>query len=252
MNIRKSVLVTGGSDRIGKLMAEGLASSGYAVVVHYNSSADKADAVVAKINQNGGTAFALKADLTNEKSATGLINRAVEKIGPLGLLINNASVFERDTLKKIDPALWDVHFAIHVKAPALLTSTFANLLPDGEEGLVVNMIDQRVLKVSPALYSYTLSKQALWAATRMAAQELAPHIRVNAIGPGPALINERQRPEDFDRQIKAVPLKRGPEKDEFTRTLLYLAENRSITGQMIALDGGQHLAWETPDLKVPE
>jgi len=252
MNMQKTVLITGGADRIGKAMAEGLADAGYAVAVHYNSSAEKARALAQAIIAKGGTACAVQADLTNADAASGLMAQVTNEIGPVGILVNNASVFERDTLADMDFDLWDLHFAIHVKTPTILTRTFARQVPSNGEGLVINMIDQRVLKISPALYSYTLSKHALWAATRMSAQELAPRVRVNAIGPGPALVNDRQTQEDFDAQIEAIPLLRGPELGEFSRTILYLAKNRSITGQMIALDGGQHLAWETDDLKVPE
>jgi NAD(P)-dependent dehydrogenase (short-subunit alcohol dehydrogenase family) len=156
-------------------------------------------------------------------------------------------VFEDDDVSRFDEALFDLHFAIHLKAPAILAEAMANGLPEGREGLIVNIIDQRVWKLTPRFFSYTLSKSALWTATQTMAQALAPRIRVNAIGPGPTLANDRQQPDDFDKQAASVLLGRGPELSEFGATVRYLYQARSVTGQMIALDGGQHLAWETPD-----
>src|SRR5690606_5770936 len=157
-------------------------------------------------------------------------------------------IFADDSVTDFDEAVWDAHFAVHLKAPAVIARSFAAALPDGREGLIVNIVDQRVWNLTPRFFSYTLSKSALWTATRTMAQALAPRIRVNAIAPGPTLANERQDEHDFARQIDALILKRGPELGEFGATIRYLWQARSVTGQMIALDGGQHLAWETPDV----
>jgi NAD(P)-dependent dehydrogenase (short-subunit alcohol dehydrogenase family) len=170
------------------------------------------------------------------------------RLGPLSLLVNNASVFEDDAADALEEELFDRHFALHVKAPSFLAQDFAAQLPNGAEGLIVNIIDERVWKLTPRFYSYTLSKAALWAATRTMAQTFAPRIRVNAIGPGPTLPNSRQTETDFQKQSAGLLLGKGPDLSEFGATIRYLWQAKSVTGQMIALDGGQHLAWETRDL----
>ncbi len=166
--------------------------------------------------------------------------------GPINLLINNASIFLDDSANEFDEQTWDSHFAIHLKAPAILAGEM--MKQSLSSGLIVNMIDQRVKRLNPNFFSYTLSKSALWIATQTMAQSFAPHVRVNAIGPGPTLQNERQTKQDFDQQLQNIPLKHGPDLEEFGRTIRYLYDTPSITGQIIALDGGQHLAWETPDV----
>jgi NAD(P)-dependent dehydrogenase (short-subunit alcohol dehydrogenase family) len=190
----------------------------------------------------------VQADLTDMTAVDGLMAQAAAEIGPIELLVNNASVFEPDQLVDFDWTTWDRHFAVHVKAPALLARRFAEALPPDQEGLVVNMVDQRVWSPTPMFFSYALSKSALWAATQTMAQALAPRIRVNAIGPGPTLANARQHETDFARQVDGLILGRGPQLADFGATIRYLWEQRSVTGQMIALDGGQHLAWQTPDV----
>lgn len=205
--------------------------------------------LAAAITSEGGRAAVVEADLTDIAATAGLVEAAARQLRrPVDLLINSASVFEDDSVEDFQPEVWDRHFAIHVKAPALLTRAFAQALPEGREGLVINIIDQRVWKTTPRYFSYTLSKSALWTATRTMAQALGPRIRVNAIGPGPTLPNKRQSETDFARQVDALILKRGPQLAEFGATVRYLWEARSVTGQMIALDGGQHLAWQTPDV----
>ncbi len=190
----------------------------------------------------------MPADLTDMRAAGGLIDAATEALGPVGLLVNNASIFEDDSLEDFDPDVWDRHFSVHLKAPAILSRQFAAALPHASEGLIVNVIDQRVWKLTPKYFSYTLSKSALWTATQTMAQALGPRIRVNAIGPGPTLANSRQKDSDFAAQVEGLILKKGPELGEFGAAIRYLWEARSVTGQMIALDGGQHLAWRTPDV----
>lgn len=245
----KAALVTGGAKRIGKAIVDDLAAHGFAVAIHADASFEEAEAVADALNRQGARAVALRADLTDTAATSALVARATKALGPLDLLVNNASLFKKDSLDAFDEAVWDQHFALHVKAPSLLARDFASQLPTGASGLVVNVIDQRVWSPNPRFYSYMLSKSALWTATRTMAQALAPHIRVNGIGPGPTLPNERQHPEDFQAQVDALILKRGPTLDEFGRTIRFLFETPSITGQMIALDGGQHLAWETPDIR---
>ena len=244
----KTALVTGGARRIGKAIVDDLAAHGFAVAIHANTSLDEAEAMADTIRRQGGTAVALAADLSETAATERLIAEATEGIGPLGLLVNNASLFKPDSLDALDPDLWDRHFDVHVRAPSILVRDFARQLPATNSGLVINIVDQRVWNPTPRYYSYTLSKAALWMATRTMAQALAPSIRVNAIGPGPSLPNERQDPRDFQQQVEGLILKTGPRLDEFGRTVRYLFESPSITGQMIALDGGQHLAWETPDV----
>ncbi|TPK98246.1 MULTISPECIES: SDR family oxidoreductase [unclassified Mesorhizobium] len=241
-------LVTGGARRIGKAIVEDLAANGFAVAIHANRSSDEAEALAEKIAGEGGRAAVIAADLTDMEAVAGLVGRAQAMLGPVTLLVNNASLFVDDRVEDFDWQAWDRHFAIHVKAPALLAQTFARALPEGEEGLIVNIIDQRVWRPTPRYFSYALSKSALWTQTEMLAQALGPRIRVNAIGPGPTLKNKRQDDDDFDKQVDGLILKRGPQLPEFGATIRYLWQARSVTGQMIALDGGQHLAWQTPDV----
>jgi len=241
-------LVTGGARRIGRAIAEDLAAHGFAVAIHYNDAREEADALVAAIEARGGRAALVEADLTDMDAAAGVVAEATRALGPVRLLVNNASAFEDDAADDLDWQLWDRHFALHVKAPALLAREMAAVLPREMDGLVVNVIDQRVWRLTPKFFSYTLSKSALWTATRTMAQAYAPRLRVNAIGPGPTLANERQEARDFARQVDGLILKRGPSLAEFGATVRYLWQAGSVTGQMIALDGGQHLSWQTPDI----
>jgi NAD(P)-dependent dehydrogenase (short-subunit alcohol dehydrogenase family) len=245
---RKTALVTGGAKRIGKAIVEDLAAHGFAVAIHCNRSRAEADALARAVRDGGGRAEVVAADLTDMAEAGGLLEAAKRAVGPVALLVNNASVFEDDSATDPDWNAWDRHFAVHVKAPVLLAGRFAAALAEGEEGLIVNIIDQRVWKPTPRYFSYALSKSALWAAPPTMAQALAPRIRVNAVGPGPTLANVRQQPRDFAAQVDGLILGRGPELSEFGATIRYLWDARSVTGQMIAIDGGQHLAWQTPDV----
>jgi NAD(P)-dependent dehydrogenase (short-subunit alcohol dehydrogenase family) len=245
---RPTALVTGGAQRIGAAITRDLAARGHPVAIHCNASRDKADALAAEIVEAGGKAHVVQADLTDMHAVAGIVAQAGEALGPVRLLVNNASLFDEDSALAFDWDIWDRHFAIHLKAPVALAQAMAAALPADAHGLVVNMIDQRVWRLTPRFFSYTLSKSALWTATQTLAQALGPRVRVNAIGPGPTLMNARQDPGDFQTQIDALILKRGPELSEFGATIRYLWETRSVTGQMIALDGGQHLAWQTPDV----
>lgn len=243
-----TALVTGGARRIGRAIVEDLAAHGFAVAIHCNSAREEGEELAASIRQAGGRACVVEADLTDLQAAEGLIAEAAAQIGPIRLLVNNASIFEPDHLNDFEWEVWDRHFAVHLKAPALLTRRFAEALAPDREGLVVNLVDQRVWKPTPMFFSYALSKSALWAATQTMAQALAPRIRVNAIGPGPTLANARQDQSDFKAQLDGLILGRGPQLADFGATIRFLWQQRSVTGQMVALDGGQHLAWQTPDV----
>lgn len=240
---RGTVLVTGGARRIGKAIALDLAAHGYRVAVHANRSGAEAEAVAGVIRDAGGVAEVFLADLSDMKAVRALHAQVTERMSVPEIIVNNASMFQDDDVRDFDEELFDRHFAVHVKAPAVLAEAMAAALPDGGEGLIVNIIDQRVLAPKPSFFSYGLSKSTLLAATHTMAQAFAPRIRVNGIGPGPTLKSVRQTDEDFQAQIDALPLGRGPELGEFGRTIRFLFDTPSITGQMIALDGGQHLAW---------
>ncbi|MGO6680755.1 SDR family oxidoreductase [Rhizobium leguminosarum] len=244
----RSALITGASKRIGRAIAEDLAANGFSVAIHANGSIGEAEELVAELRRKGYRATALQADLTNIGETGELITRASEALGPLDLLVNNASVFQHDSARSFNAATWALHFDLHVRAPSILAAAFAQQMPAEAAGLIVNIIDQRVWALRPSFYSYTLSKSALWTATQTLAQALAPRIRVNAIGPGPSMPSERQAMEDFQAQVSALILQRGPALEEFGQTIRFLYDTPSITGQMIALDGGQHLAWQTPDV----
>jgi len=244
----RAALITGAAKRIGRAIAKDLADNGFSVAIHANGSLAEAEEFAAELRQGGHRAYAVQGDLTKINETEKLIQTASDALGPLDLLVNNASVFHEDSLRAFDAEIWDQHFAVHLRAPSILAAKFAEQLPANANGLIVNIIDQRVWALRPSFYSYTLSKSALWTATQTMAQALAPRIRVNAIGPGPSMPSERQRQEDFQAQVAALILKRGPELEEFGRTIRFLFETPSITGQMIALDGGQHLAWQTPDV----
>jgi NAD(P)-dependent dehydrogenase (short-subunit alcohol dehydrogenase family) len=244
----KTALVTGGAKRIGKAIVDDLAAHGFSLAIHANTSLEEAEALARSLREQGVKAAALSCDLADEAATAGLIEAAVAAVGPLDLLVNNASLFKPDTVETFDAALLDRHVAVHVKAPSVLARDFVRQLPAGTAGSIVNIIDQRVWNPTPRYYSYTLSKAALWMATRTMAQTFAPQVRVNAIGPGPSLPNERQSDTDFQAQLDGLILRRGPDLAEFGRTVRFLFDTPSITGQMIALDGGQHLAWETPDV----
>lgn len=253
MSSAKTALVTGGAKRIGKAIVEYLAGNGWNVVIHCNSSRKAGDELAAKINESGSLASVVVADLGDLDAVRRIVPEATQSLGPLSLLVNNASVFEADDIRSMTPETWAFHQSVNLTAPMFLTQAFAAQVPEGDKGNVVNIIDQRVLKLTPEFFSYQMTKSALWVATRTLAQSLAPNIRVNAISPGPTIQNARQKPEDFQAQLDGILLKMGAELVEFGKTIQYLVDTPSITGQMICLDGGQHLAWETPDIAgIPE
>ena len=234
-------LVTGAASRIGAEIARALARSGYAVVVHHRGGAEQSAALVEEIREAGGTAATLKADLAVRRQRALVIDRAGKPFGPLSVLVNNASSFEHDAVTDIDETLWDRHFAIHVEAPAFLSRDFAAQLPTGVQGNIINIIDERVLHLSPGNFSYTLSKAALWTMTQTLAQSLAPGIRVNAVAPGATLQEKRQTAKAFRRSHADAPLGYGAAPSDITDAMLYLLKARAVTGQMIAVDGGKHI-----------
>ncbi|MBR0667827.1 SDR family oxidoreductase [Roseomonas hellenica] len=241
--IPRVALVTGGAKRLGHALALTLAGQGFDIAVHYAGSQDAAEATAAEIRALGRRAVALRADLSREAETEALLPAAAAALGPLGVLVNNASTFERDEWHNATRASWDLHMEPNLRAPFRLTQLFAQQLPEVAEGVVVNMIDQRVWSLTPHFMSYTMSKAGLWAMTQTMALALAPRIRVNGIGPGPALPSPRQSEEQFARQCAGTPLRRGTSPEEIARALLAILSLPSMTGQMLALDGGQHLQW---------
>lgn len=249
-----AALVTGGAARLGKAMALYLASRGYAVAVHYNSNKEAAEDVAA---QCGNGSIALQADLLDEDQTNALLPDAAQRLGtPITVLVNNASIFEYDTVQTATKDSWDRHIGSNLRAPFVLTQALAAQAPeaaviDGEpvaSSLVVNMIDQRVRKLTPEFMTYTIAKMGLWAFTQTAAQGLAPHVRVNAIGPGPTLRGARQSSDHFARQRDNTVLKRGANPSDITAALGYFLDAPAVTGQLLCVDGGQHLSWQTPDV----
>jgi NAD(P)-dependent dehydrogenase (short-subunit alcohol dehydrogenase family) len=238
-------LVTGAARRIGRELALTAARAGHDVVVHHHET-DAAETVAA-IEALGRRARVVRADLDDADAC-----RALAGGGELRLLVNSASLFDDDRIGTLTPAGWDAAMAANLRAPVLLAQAFAAALPASAEGLIVNVIDQRVLKPTPQFFSYAVSKAALWAATQMMAQGLAPRVRVNAIAPGPTLRSIHQSEATFEAERSAVLLGHGASPAEIGQALAYLIDARSVTGQMIAVDGGQHLAWRTPDIVDPD
>jgi len=237
-------LITGASRRIGRALALAAAQSGYDVAVHGRAE-ESAQKTVQAVRELGRSAVSLIGDLTDAAACAALVTGA--PAAPT-LLVNCASLFEDDRIQSLDVGNWDAIMATNLRAPVLLAQAFAAALPAGREGLIVNVIDQRVWRLNPRFFSYTISKAALWTATQTLAQALAPRIRVNAIGPGPTLPSIHQSAETFAAEAAATPLARAVAPGEIARALVFLIEARSVTGQMIAVDAGQHLAWRTPDV----
>lgn len=243
----KAALVTGAARRIGRALALRLAAEGYRVALHASArSLSEAEAVARSIRAQGGVAVAMDADLADAAAVATLAPRAAAALGPLSVLVNNASLFQEDSARDASAGSFDAHMGTNVRAPILLAQAFAAQAAPG--AAVINIIDQRVWRLNPLYFSYTASKGALWTATRTLAQSLAPQVRVNAIGPGPVLANERQDAEVFAREAARVLLGRNVELEEIADAMMFLINAKAVTGQMIAVDCGQHLAWETPDI----
>jgi NAD(P)-dependent dehydrogenase (short-subunit alcohol dehydrogenase family) len=242
--IPRTVLITGAAKRIGRALAEDFAARGWSVAVHYNGSKDEAESVARHIRASGASAVTLHADLGSADAVAALVPNAVRELGPIGCLINNASIFERDEADTVTLESWERHQAVNLRAPFFLTQAFANQLPADSTGAVINIIDQRIWNLTPHFVSYTVSKTGLWTLTQTLAMALAPRIRVNAIGPGPTLPSPYQNQAQFDRQQARMPLGRGATPAEICAAAQFILEAPAMTGQMIALDGGQHLGWK--------
>jgi NAD(P)-dependent dehydrogenase (short-subunit alcohol dehydrogenase family) len=247
----KAALVTGAARRIGRAIALGLAADGWAVAVHYRFSRAEAEFLAGEIEAFGGHAVALAADLTREAEVAELVTRAAADLGPLGCLVNNASIFENDLALTVTRESWDRHLETNLRAPFVLMQEFARRLPETASGAIINILDQRVWNLTPYFISYTLSKAGLWALTQSMALALAPRIRVNGIGPGPTLPSPRQSAEQFRRQGEMMPLQHGTSPEEIADAVRFILRAPSLTGQMIALDGGQHLGWAQPAGRQP-
>lgn len=247
-NSKKTVMITGAAQRIGRAIALDFADKGWSIALHCHTSIEEAGKLAKSLDEKGCKAIVVQCDLSQTHAAEKIFSQTADQLGPISCLINNASVFEPDDINSVSAEGWALHLDVNLKAPVFLAQSFSRQLAANTDGNIINLIDQRVWKLNPQFLSYTTSKAALWTLTRTLAQALAPHIRVNAIGPGPALPNERQRLEDFEKQISATLLNRGTSPEEICRTIQFILETPAMTGQMIALDGGQHLAWRTPDV----
>jgi NAD(P)-dependent dehydrogenase (short-subunit alcohol dehydrogenase family) len=242
-SIPRTALVTGGAQRLGRAITLALAGAGFDVAIHCHASLEAAEATASEVRTLGRRAVVVQADLRREADTVRLVPRTIDALGPIGVLVNNASTFERDEWNDVTRATWDTHLEPNLRSPFVLMQNFAHALPAGAEGVVVNLSDEGVWSITPHFVSYTVSKAALWALTQSMALALAPRIRVNGIGPGPALPSARQSQAAFDRQAASVPLRHGTSPEEVARAVLAILALPAMTGQMIALDGGQHLQW---------
>ena len=241
-----AALVTGGARRIGRAIVLALAARGHDVAIHHRDSVEDAEALAEEVRALGVRAVVLSADLTDETETRALIPAAADALGPISILVNNASVFEDDRVGGLSRETWDLHLETNLRAPVVLSEAFAQQAPDGSS--IVNLLDQRVLKPDPRFFSYALSRNGLWWATRTLAQALAPRIRVNGVGPGPTLPSIHQTDADFAAEADGTLLQRPGSPEAVAAAVLWLVDAELTTGQMIAVDGGQHLAWRTPDI----
>jgi NAD(P)-dependent dehydrogenase (short-subunit alcohol dehydrogenase family) len=242
-------IVTGAARRIGAAIAQRLARENYSLLLHTSpASRAEGEALAARIRGNGGHALAVDCDLAGGDASRILFDAAERAFGPVTLLVNNASVFQPDRAEDFSTDMFDRHMAVNVRAPLLLAQEMRRRLPADRHGAIVNIIDQRVLRPNPIYFTYSISKSALWAATITMAQAFAPRIRVNAVGPGPVFPNAYDGEVAFAEEAAAVPLQRAAAVEDICAAIVYLANAGSVTGQLIAVDGGQHIAWETPDI----
>lgn len=246
--LQRTALVTGAAKRIGRVIALALAEAGYNIGVHYGQSRDDALALVTELEALGVRAHAVQGDLSDVANVAGVIGKAREALGPLDVLVNNASVFADDRARSLTIESWQTHMDTNLLAPVLLSQAFAAQADIRPGASIINMIDQRVLKPSPPFFSYSMSKAGLWHATRTLAQALAPNIRVNAVGPGPTLRSIHQSEKDFEREARSTLLQKPTSPEEVAAAVIYLLNAPSVTGQMICVDSGQHLNWKTLDM----
>jgi len=244
--VPRAALVSGGGRRIGRALSVALAQEGYAVAIHHHDSKNEAEALAIEITRAGGKAVTLAADLSDESAVAELLPRAMAVLGPIGCLVNNASIFENDTVATATRDSWERHLAVNLRAPFVLMQSFARHLPEKAGGVIVNLLDERVWNLTPSFISYSLSKAGLWTLTQTMALALAPRIRVNGIGPGPTLPSPRQSAQQFLDRCRKMPLRRGTSPDEIAAALRFILAAPAMTGQMIALDGGEHLGWAQP------
>lgn len=242
---RGTALVTGAGRRIGRAIALDLARGGWRVAVHYGSSRAEAEAVVASIRTDGGAAEAFPADLADAAALGPLIDAAATALGPLTCLVNNASVFLDDRVETMRVEDWDIQQAVNLRAPVVLARHFAARLPADARGDIVNIVDQRVLRPTPEYFSYAVSKAGLHAVTRMLAQAFAPRIRVNGVAPGPVLRSVHQTEAEFADEARSTLLGHGTTPEEIAAAVRFLLDQPAVTGQLVAVDGGQHLLWRT-------
>ena len=243
----KKIIITGGATRIGAAIANKLSGPGVEIVVHYNKSKLNAENLKKKISKNSTIEYLIKGDLSKENDLKKIVKFCKKKLKYFDCLINNASLFENDKLENFTTDSWGRHLRTNLRAPALLSKEFSKNIR-GENNNIINIIDQRVFKLTPFFFSYTISKTGLYTMTKTSAISLAPKIRVNGIAPGPTLKNKRQNEKHFKKQYLATPLKRQVDVSEICNTVDFFIKNKSITGQVLAIDSGQSLNWQTPDI----
>ena len=246
MEARK-IIITGGATRIGAAIARKLSKPGKEIIIHYNKSKLKAENLKKDLQKKGVKVYLIKGDLSKEKDVYKVVKYAKSKLRYFDCLINNASIFENDKLENFSTDGWGKHLRTNLRTPALLSKEFAKNIK-GKNNNIINIIDQRVFKLTPYFFSYTISKTGLYTLTKTSAMSLAPYIRVNGIAPGPTIKNKRQSEKHFKRQYLATPLKKQVDVDEICNAVDFFIKNRSITGQILAIDSGQNLNWQTPDI----
>ena len=246
MEARK-IIITGGATRIGAAIAKKLSGANKEVLIHFNKSKLKAEKLKKELELNDTKVYLVKGDLIKENDVNKIVKYAKSKLKYFDCLINNASLFENDKLKNFTTNSWDMHLKANLKAPALLSKGFAKNAR-GKNNNIINIIDQRIFKLKPYFFSYKLSKTGLYTLTKTSAMSLAPNIRVNGIAPGPTIKNKRQSDKHFKKQYMATPLKKQTDVQEICNAVDFFIKNRSITGQVLAIDSGQNLNWQTPDI----
>ena len=250
MEARK-IIITGGATRMGAAIARHLSGANKEILIHYNKSRLKAEKLKKELSKKGTKVYIVKGDLSKETDIKKIIKFAKSKLKNFDCLVNNASLFENDKLENFSLDSWSKHLRTNLRAPALLTKEFAKNVK-GKNNNIINIIDQRVFKLTPFFFSYTLSKTGLYTLTKTSAMSLAPNIRVNAIAPGPTIKNQRQSEKHFKKQYLATPLKRQVDVEQICNAVDFFIKNISITGQVLAIDSGQNLNWQTPDVMGKE